>query len=146
LPHRELYTFFSTSGKSAIKRVELVDFGEAGTSTLVDFDVANAHCYSAEDEAKLRTIIESGGASAFNEMIREGMHNMVIHTRGQRMCSTLLFYPPAPPFRRSACCDSLSSIAYRASVLMCASTTCVVVCMCVADALASLRAGYAATT
>ena len=73
-PHRELYTFFSTSGKSAIKRLELVDFSDAGTSTLLNFDVANAHCYSPEDEAKLRSIIESGGASVFNAMIREGVY------------------------------------------------------------------------
>ena len=98
MPHRELYTFFSTSGKSAIKRVELVDFGDAGTSTLLDFDLANAHCYSPEDEAKLRSIIESGGASAFNEMIREGMYSMVHHTLAQSAHVLYsLFYPPTPP-------------------------------------------------
>ena len=68
----ELYTFFSTSGTSALKRVELYDFSDAGTSTLLEFDVANAHCFSPVDEAKLRSIIESGGASNFNDMIREG--------------------------------------------------------------------------
>jgi hypothetical protein len=98
LPHRELYTFFSTSGKSAIKRVELVDFGDAGTSTLLDFDLANAHCYSPEDEAKLRSIIESGGASAFNEMIREGMYSMVHHTRARsaHVLSSPLLSPRCP--------------------------------------------------
>jgi hypothetical protein len=68
----ELYTFFSTSGTSALKRVELYDFSDAGTSTLLEFDVANAHCFSPVDETKLRSIIESGGASNFNDMIREG--------------------------------------------------------------------------
>jgi len=68
----ELYTFFSTSGTRALKRVELYDFSDAGTSTLLEFDVANAHCFSLVDEAKLRSIIESGGASNFNDMIREG--------------------------------------------------------------------------
>eukprot|EP01046_Picozoa_sp_COSAG06_P063826 COSAG06_NODE_14989_length_1108_cov_2.000991_2_plen_141_part_01 len=34
----ELYTFFSTSGTSALKRVELYDFSDAGTSTLLEFD------------------------------------------------------------------------------------------------------------
>ena len=100
MPHRELYTFFSTSGKSAIKRVELVDFGDAGTSTLLDFDLANAHCYSPEDEAKLRSIIESGGASAFNEMIREGMsmYSMVHHTlaRSAHVLSSPLLSPRCP--------------------------------------------------
>ena len=69
----ELYTFFSTSGTRALKRVELYDFSDAGTSTLLEFDVANAHCFSPVDEAKLRSIIESGGASNFNDMIREGV-------------------------------------------------------------------------
>ena len=68
----ELYTFFSTSGTRALKRVELYDFSDAGTSTLLEFDVANAHCFSPVDEAKLRSIIESGGASNFNDMVREG--------------------------------------------------------------------------
>jgi hypothetical protein len=68
----ELYTFFSTSGTRALKRVELYNFSDAGTSTLLEFDVANAHCFSPIDEAKLRSIIESGGASNFNDMIREG--------------------------------------------------------------------------
>ena len=69
----ELYTFFSTSGTRALKQVELYDFSDAGTSTLLEFDVANAHCFSPVDEAKLRSIIESGGASNFNDMIREGV-------------------------------------------------------------------------
>ena len=60
------------SGTSALKRVELYDFSDAGTSTLLEFDVANAHCFSPVDETKLRSIIESGGASNFNDMIREG--------------------------------------------------------------------------
>jgi hypothetical protein len=68
----ELYTFFSTSGTRALKRVELYDFSDAGTSTLLEFDVANAHCFNPVDEAQLRSIIESGGASNFNDMIREG--------------------------------------------------------------------------
>jgi hypothetical protein len=67
----ELYTFFSTSGTRAVKRVELVDFSDTGTSTLLDFDVANAHCFSPTDEAKLRSIIESEGASTFSKMIQE---------------------------------------------------------------------------
>ena len=97
-PRRELYTFFSTSGKSAIKRVELVDFSDAGTSTLLTFDVANAHCYSPEDEAKLRSIIESGGASVFNAMIREGMY-----TTCARAWLVPVLYPslPLPPCQAS---------------------------------------------
>ena len=67
----ELYTFFSIIGTRAVKRVDLVDFSDAGTSSLLDFDVANAHCFSAGDEAKLRSIIESEGASTFNTMIHE---------------------------------------------------------------------------
>jgi hypothetical protein len=70
----ELYVFFSTSGARALKRVELHDFSDRGTSTLLDFEVANAHCFSPDDEAKLRSIIESGGASDFNDMIREGVN------------------------------------------------------------------------
>jgi len=70
----ELYVFFSTSGARALKRVELYDFSDRGTSTLLDFEVANAHCFSPDDEAKLRSIIESGGASDFNDMIREGVN------------------------------------------------------------------------
>jgi hypothetical protein len=69
----ELYTFFSTSGTRALKQVELYDFSDAGTSTLLEFDVANSHCFSPVDEAKLRSIIESGGASNFNDMIHEGV-------------------------------------------------------------------------
>ena len=69
----ELYVFFSTSGTRALDRVELHDFSDAGTSSLLEFDVANAHCFPPVDEAKLRGIIESGGTSDFNSMIREGM-------------------------------------------------------------------------
>jgi hypothetical protein len=73
-PAREAgLTFFSIIGPRAVKRVDLVDFSDAGTSSLLDFDVANAHCFSAGDEAKLRSIIESEGASTttFNTMIHE---------------------------------------------------------------------------
>eukprot|EP01046_Picozoa_sp_COSAG06_P038692 COSAG06_NODE_4489_length_4208_cov_40.282064_3_plen_149_part_00 len=68
----ELYVFFSTSGARALDRVQLQDFSESGTSSLQEFDVANSHCFSPVDEAKLRGIIDSGGTSDFNNMIREG--------------------------------------------------------------------------
>jgi hypothetical protein len=68
----ELYVFFSTSGVSATKRVELHDFSDTGTSSLLEFNVEDAHCFSPTDEAKLRSIIESGGSSLFNAMIQEG--------------------------------------------------------------------------
>ena len=51
--------------------MELVDFSSTGTSSLLDFDVRNAHCYSAVDETKLRSIIESEGAGTFNLLIRD---------------------------------------------------------------------------
>ena len=42
-----------------------------GVSALVDFDVKEAHCFSREDEAKLRRVIESESAETFNSAIRE---------------------------------------------------------------------------
>eukprot|EP01046_Picozoa_sp_COSAG06_P012855 COSAG06_NODE_766_length_12468_cov_14.138076_5_plen_336_part_00 len=42
-----------------------------GVSALVDFDVKEAHCFSQEDEAKLRRVIESESAETFNSAIRE---------------------------------------------------------------------------
>jgi hypothetical protein len=134
LPHRELYAFFSTSGKSAIKRVELVDFGDADTSTLLDFDVANAHCYSPEDEAKLRSIIESGGASVFNEMIREGMYSIVTTVpRVVGVCVPCSSVPaPHSPLRPM-----------RQSLIRCLPLICFA-CMRVADARASRRASWRA--
>ena len=42
-----------------------------GVSALVDFDVKEAHCFSQEDEAKLRRVIESESAETFNNAIRE---------------------------------------------------------------------------
>jgi hypothetical protein len=57
--------------------VELVDFSSTGTSSLLDFDVRNAHCYSAVDETKLRSIIESEGAGTFNLLIRDVGNTMV---------------------------------------------------------------------
>eukprot|EP01043_Picozoa_sp_COSAG02_P059525 COSAG02_NODE_7605_length_2937_cov_2.178999_5_plen_173_part_00 len=134
-PHRELYTFFSTSGKSATKRVELVDFSDAGTSTLLNFDVANAHCYSPEDEAKLRSIIESGGASVFNAMIREGVYTTC--ARGWCLCSALPFFSPRarprpmrqlPPARPLPMRHVLS-VTYHVSDLICAPTTVCVACV-----------------
>jgi hypothetical protein len=41
------------------------------TNGLSTFDVDNAHCYDPGDEARLRGIIEAGGASTFNELIRD---------------------------------------------------------------------------
>jgi hypothetical protein len=72
----ELYVFFSMS-PDAVQNVDLVSFAEAGTPPLSEFDVADAHCYSEEDEAKLRSIIESEGASDFNDMIREVAEQLV---------------------------------------------------------------------
>ena len=39
-------------------------------SALSQFDVKNAHCFSAADEAKLRRVIESESAESFNHAIR----------------------------------------------------------------------------
>jgi hypothetical protein len=72
----ELYVFFSMS-PDAVQNVDLVSFAEAGAPPLSEFDVADAHCYSEEDEAKLRSIIESEGASDFNDMIREVAEQLV---------------------------------------------------------------------
>ena len=67
----ELYVFFSMSGESALSKVDIKVFSSESSLPLRDFDVAGAHCYSQEDEAKLRSIIEAEGAPAFNEAIRE---------------------------------------------------------------------------
>ena len=96
----ELYTFFSTSGTRALKRVELYDFSDAGTSTLLEFDVANAHCFSPVDEAKLRSIIESGGASNFNDMIREG----ACENGADRVLLVLAILPTNTWMLLSECC------------------------------------------
>jgi hypothetical protein len=42
-----------------------------GAALLSAFDVKDAHCFSATDEAKLRRVIESESAETFNDAIRE---------------------------------------------------------------------------
>ena len=73
----ELYVHFAMSGPKAAKRAVIADCrtgaDTAGTAAdaLHTFDVKDAHCYSAEDEARLRSVIESESAATFNEAIRE---------------------------------------------------------------------------
>ena len=43
----------------------------AAAAALHTFDVKDAHCFSAEDETRLRSVIESEGATTFNDAIRE---------------------------------------------------------------------------
>jgi hypothetical protein len=68
--HRELYVFFSATGQP-LKRIDLVDFSDSGVSTLLTFDVANAHCFDPTDETKLRAIIDSEGAGTFSKMVQQ---------------------------------------------------------------------------
>jgi hypothetical protein len=44
---------------------------DSAAAALHTFDVKDAHCFSAEDEARLRSVIESEGAATFNAAIRE---------------------------------------------------------------------------
>eukprot|EP01043_Picozoa_sp_COSAG02_P006870 COSAG02_NODE_200_length_29507_cov_440.183487_15_plen_99_part_00 len=84
--------------------MELHDFSDAGTSSLFEFDVANAHCFSPVDEAKLRGIIESGGTSDFNSMIREGMCTMCAPGLRSRLAEFLSSYAGCALDLRVACC------------------------------------------
>eukprot|EP01043_Picozoa_sp_COSAG02_P000797 COSAG02_NODE_16_length_56207_cov_9.816122_14_plen_70_part_00 len=59
------------SGERALDRCTMVTFGEADQKPLTEFDVADAHCFDPDDEKKLRSIIESEGASTFNAVIHE---------------------------------------------------------------------------
>ncbi len=45
--------------------------GDSAAAALHTFDVKNAHCFSPEDEARLRSVIESEGAETFNAAIQE---------------------------------------------------------------------------
>ena len=71
-----MYVFFSMS-PDAVQNVDLVSFADAEAIPLREFNVTDAHCYGKEDEAKLRSIIESEGASDFNQMIREVAEQLV---------------------------------------------------------------------
>ena len=49
---------------------------EDNVDALASFDVANAHCFSPDDEARLRNVIEAGGAKNFNELIQDCANQM----------------------------------------------------------------------
>ena len=61
----ELYTFFAISSDMSLMQIEFLSAGD-NVNGLSGFDVANAHCFDAADEARLRGIIEAGGADRFN--------------------------------------------------------------------------------
>ena len=61
----ELYTFFAISSDMSRMQIEFLSAGD-NVNGLSGFDVANAHCFDAADEARLRGIIEAGGADRFN--------------------------------------------------------------------------------
>ena len=61
----ELYTFFAISSDMSRMQIEFLSAGD-NVNGLSGFDVANAHCFDAVDEARLRGIIEAGGADRFN--------------------------------------------------------------------------------
>ena len=77
----ELYVHFAMSGAQASKRTVITDCRPAeavlagGVGSAADalhtFDVKDAHCFSADDEARLRRVIESESAETFNAAIRE---------------------------------------------------------------------------
>ena len=76
----ELYIHFAMAGSDAGKRTKIVnckrldegaESGGASAAALASFDVKDAHCFSPDDEAKLRRVIESESADSFNAAIRE---------------------------------------------------------------------------
>jgi hypothetical protein len=66
----ELYTFFAVRSDLDRMKLEFLS-AEDNFDALASFDVANAHCFSPDDEARLRNVIEVGGAENFNELIRD---------------------------------------------------------------------------
>jgi hypothetical protein len=57
------------SGSARAETEEAVEAG--GIADLLTFNVRDAHCFSAADEAKLRRVIESESSERFNAAIRE---------------------------------------------------------------------------
>jgi hypothetical protein len=75
---RELYTLFALSDnwQESMGRLEIVNTADDGTdlpAKLKAFDLQNAHCYSPNDEEKIRAAIAAGpgGIEAFNNMIHQ---------------------------------------------------------------------------
>merc|ERR1711920_644452 len=71
----ELLTLFAfTSFEDALDKVLLrtidPDGGNTSIQALKTFDIDKAHCYDPNEEARLRTVIESIGIDRFNERIR----------------------------------------------------------------------------
>ena len=62
--------------EQALNRTDLValtqesDALEESTNALTKFDVANAHCYDPNEEAKLRRVITAVGTEQFNQRVR----------------------------------------------------------------------------
>ena len=81
LAHR--YVFFATSVDP--NRVKLRPLGSLhiadANQGLMEFDVKHAACYTPEDEAKLRSVINGGGEDRFNKTIR-GLSTLVSATAG----------------------------------------------------------------
>jgi hypothetical protein len=55
----ELYVWFSMAQEKASKQITFVAVGDVtcGIQALLGFEVKDAHCFSAVDEAKLRSVI-----------------------------------------------------------------------------------------
>ena len=66
----ELYTFFAINANIHMVDLMFLD-GSDNVRGLDAFDVADAHCFSAEDEARLRGAIEAGGAESFNSLVQD---------------------------------------------------------------------------
>ena len=53
------YVFFSMAQAEAKEKLQVVPLGDANTTDgLLRFEVKDAHCFSKQDEAKIRSIIE----------------------------------------------------------------------------------------
>jgi hypothetical protein len=52
-------------------RVSVLDLTEGASKGLQEFRVAEAHCWSAVEEAKIRQIIDAEGRDLFDNIIRE---------------------------------------------------------------------------
>ena len=85
----ELYTFFAVRSDMDRMKLEFLS-AEDNVDALASFDVANAHCFSPDDEARLRNIIEAGGAENFNELIQDCAIKMGVVKQESDLRKTML--------------------------------------------------------
>jgi hypothetical protein len=112
----ELYTFFAVRSDMDRMQIEFLSPGD-NMDELAAFEVAHAHCYSPDDEARLCAIIEAGGAEAAAAVVVVGRRmrwmnsvwliqpSRLLHTARLPLLPSRPAPPPARPPSRGVCTE-----------------------------------------